>query len=134
MESWNLVEEVGGAERLEAMLRVFYDRLYDDVLVGFLFQPHDKEKLVRSQYDYVTAHLGDRSGTYCGPTIRKSHARVPVLPGHFDRRHKILADLLVEWDVPEHVQREWLALDRSLRKFVVNLGATARDQALTGEE
>lgn len=130
--SWNLVEELGGEERFREMMQVFYDRLFDDVLVGFLFQPHDKQRLVESQMAYLSAHLGDRSGTYDGPTIRAAHAHVPVLPGHFDRRHKLLRDILEEWDVPEHVKDEWLALDLSLRKFVVHLGATRRDE-LTGK-
>lgn len=111
----------------------FYDRLFDDVLVGFLFQPHDKERLIRSQIAYVSAHLGDRSGTYEGPTIRHAHAHVPVLPGHFDRRHFLLEEVLREHDVPEHVRRAWLELDESLRRFVVHLGATRRDQLLDPE-
>jgi len=129
--TWNLVEELGGEERFRAMMQDFYDRLFDDVLVGFLFQPHDKERLIESQMAYLSAHLGDRSGTYEGPTIREAHARLPILAGHFDRRHKVLADVLEEWEVPEHVREEWLELDLSLRKFVVSMGATRRD-ALTG--
>ncbi len=128
--NWNLVDEVGGPARMEALMRDFYDRLFDDVLVGFLFQPHDKEHLIRSQIAYVTAHLGDRSGRYDGPTIREAHNDVPVLPGHFDRRHYILREVLEEHGVPEHVRKAWLDLDQSLRKFVVNLGATRRDQML----
>lgn len=129
--TYDLVDELGGRDRLEAMMREFYDALFDDVLVGFLFQPHDKEQLIASQMDYVYAHLGNRAGTYDGPTIRGAHAKVPILPGHFDRRHKILADLLERWEVPEHVRNDWLRLDQSLRKFVVHLGATERDRLLS---
>ena len=132
-ESWNLVEEVGGEQAMEALMRDFYDRLFDDVIVGFLFQPHDKERLIASQIAYVTAHLGDRSGTYDGPTIRKAHEEVPVLPGQFDRRHFLLREVLFAHDVPEHVREAWLALDESLRRFVVHLGATKRDQLLNSE-
>lgn len=128
--SWNLAEEVGGEETLAALIREFYDLLFEDVLVGFLFQPHDKERLITSQIAYLKAHLGDRSGVYDGPTIRRAHEKVPILPGHFDRRHKVLTDLLERWNVPEHVKAEWLTLDQSLRQFVVNLGATRRGSLL----
>jgi hemoglobin len=131
--AWNLVEEVGGMQRLEALMRDFYDRLYDDIIIGFLFQPHDKERLIRSQIDYVTAHLGDRSGTYDGATIRKAHTDVPVLPGQFDRRHLILREVLEEHDVPGYVRKAWLELDASLRDFVLNLGATRRDRIVSDD-
>ena len=46
MADWTLIDRVGGEAALRALLRDFYDRLYDDMIVGFLFQPHDKEALI----------------------------------------------------------------------------------------
>lgn len=134
MSDWTFIDELGGIERTVKLLRDFYDRLYDDVIVGFLFQPHDKERLVRSQLAYLSAHLGDRSGTYEGLNMRAAHKHVPVLSGQFDRRHQILTDVIHAWDVPQHVRDEWLALDRSLRPLVVNLGAEERDRALVQDK
>ena len=124
--TWNLDEELGVGQ-LEPMIREFYDTLFDDVLVGFLFTPHDKESLVASQMRWLRAHLGDRSGSWDGGSIRALHEHLPILAGHFDRRHYVLRQLLQRWDVPAHVQDEWLRLDESLRPLVINLGAAAAD-------
>ena len=132
MSDWNLDEELGAD--LEPMIREFYDELFDDVIVGFLFQPHDKEELIASQIRWLRAHLGDRAGTWDGGSIRKIHARLPILSGHFDRRHHILKLLLERWDVPDRVREEWLLLDAALRPLVLNLGAIERDRILSDED
>jgi len=127
---FNLTDQVGGEDALRAMMQDFYDRIFDDPIIGFLFAGSDKAALVESQIAFVTAHLGDRSGTYEGPNIRRAHEDLPILTGQFDRRHKILEETLAHHDVPEDVQKAWLELDQSLRNLVVNLGAQKRDQIL----
>ncbi len=118
---------------LEPMIREFYDELFDDVIVGFLFQPFDKEKLVASQIRWLRAHLGNRSGDWDGGSIREIHQRLPILAGQFDRRHFLLRQVLERWKVPEHVQMEWIRLDQALRPLVLNLGAMQRDRVLEEE-
>ena len=125
---WDVIDEVGGRETMEAMMRRFYDRLFDDVIIGFMFVDSDKEALVQSQIDYVYANIGNRGGDYEGPSIRRAHADLPILSGHFDRRHTILEETLREFDVPEHVRDAWLKLDRSMREMVLNQGAMRRDE------
>ena len=132
MSDWDLDEEVGTA-RLEAMIRELYDVLFADVLVGFLFEPHDKEMLIASQQRWLRSHLGRRSETWQGRSIRASHEHLPILSGHFDRRHFVLRGLLERWEIPDHVRDEWLQLDQSLRPLVLNLGAERRDQMLEDE-
>jgi len=132
--TFDLIEEVGGQDRMREMMRTFYDRLFDDAIVGFLFQGHDKAHLVETQIQYLTANLGDRSGTYSGKPIRKAHAHLPILAGHFDRRHHLLELLLAEYDVPDHVRQAWLELDASLRPLVLNVGAAERDRILSPTE
>lgn len=128
--SYDLDEQV---PELEALIREFYDALFVDVLVGFLFQPHDKEALIASQIRWLRAHLGDRKGTWGGGSIRAIHANLPILAGQFDRRHHVLEELLGKWEVPREVRDEWLLLDKSLRPLVLNLGAVSRDRFLEEE-
>ena len=125
---WDVIDEVGDRETMEAMMRRFYDRLFDDVIIGFMFADSDKEALVQSQIDYVYANIGNRAGDYEGPSIRRAHADLPILSGHFDRRHTILGETLREFDVPEYVREAWLKLDRSMREMVLNQGAMRRDE------
>lgn len=123
--SFNLAEELGGEDALRALLRDFYDRLFADVLIGYFFARSDKELLIDSQYHYLTAHLGDRSGTYEGPSIRRAHEALGILPGHFDRRHKLLEDVLNAHSVPAHIAEAWLSFDTTLREFVLREGQKA---------
>ena len=125
-EASTWVETVGGEEQAWALLRDFYDRLFADLFVGFLFAPHDKERLVESQYAWLGANLGRRIAPYRGPSLRKSHAHLPILPGHFDRRHTILRQTLEDHGVPEELREEWLALDRTLRDTILGWGKKAR--------
>lgn len=125
--SWDVIEEVGGETRMQELMRAFYDRIFDDMMIGFFFAASDKEALIASQIDYVHAHLGSRLGRYQGPPIRQAHQKMPILVGHFDRRHQILKDVLAEFDVPEHVREAWLGLDRAMRDLVIRQGDQARE-------
>ncbi len=125
--SWNLAREVGGEAVLSEIIHDLYERLFADMMIGFFFQPHDKSRLIQSQYDYLNAHLGDRGGVYEGPSIRRAHDLLPILPGHFDRRHQILVDVLQDHQVPAHVQEAWIEFDLSLRDLVVREGKKARE-------
>ncbi len=129
MQDWDVIEEVGGTKAMQRLMSRFYDRLFDDVMIGFFFVNSDKEALIRSQIDYVHAHLGGRHGDYSGPSIRRAHAELPILAGHFDRRHQILREVLEEFDVPERVQKAWLQLDRSMRSMVLKQGKDVRQQS-----
>lgn len=131
MTDFNLDREV---PQLEQLVTEFYDALFDDVIIGFLFQPHDKRELVVSQMKWLRAHLGDRAGVWDGASIRAIHQHLPILSGMFDRRHQILVEVLDRWDVPDVVREEWLTLDASLRPLVLNLGAIERDRILGESE
>ncbi len=124
---WNLLHELGGEEALRALLRDFYDRVYDDVMIGFFFAPHPKQSLIDKQYAYLVSHLGEGRALYHGRTMRQAHMALPILPGHFDRRHTILKQTLARHEVPPHVQQAWLQLEQWLRPFVLRMGKAARE-------
>ncbi|RDV37335.1 hypothetical protein DV096_15280 [Bradymonadaceae bacterium TMQ3] len=124
--TWDVIEEVGGRARMETLMRTFYDRLFDDLMIGFFFATSDKEALIASQIAYVHAHIGSRKGSYQGPPIRQAHQKMPILVGHFDRRHQILIDVLEIFEVPGHVREAWLGLDWAMRDLVIRQGDQAR--------
>ena len=130
MADWNIDAEVGEGA-LEAVVTELYDRLFDDIIVGFLFRDSHKPSLIESQQNWVRAHLGDRAQTWDGPSIRTIHKTLPILSGQFDRRHQILREVLEAHEVPEHVRDAWLELDSALRPLVLNLGAEEIDRRLT---
>jgi truncated hemoglobin YjbI len=121
-------DDVGGEAGLRAILRTLYDRLFDDLMVGFLFAGKDKAALVEHQLWFTAKFLGGPS-RYEGKSMPDAHAHLPLLPGHFDRRHQLLRQTLADHAVPEHVQREWLRVDGALRAAVLKGGEDARERA-----
>ena len=129
----SLYDDIGGEEGLRRVLRTLYDRLFDDVMVGFLFAGKDKEKLIEHQLWFTAKFLGGPS-RYEGRSIPDAHAALPILPGHFDRRHQILKEVLEEHHVPPQVRDEWLRVDQSLRYAVIKSGEEARERVRSAKD
>jgi hemoglobin len=124
----SLYDDMGGEAALRAVLRTLYDRLFADVMVGFLFAGRDKEQLIEHQVWFTARFLGGPS-RYEGRPLPEAHASLPLLPGHFERRHHLLRQALAEHRVPEHVAAEWLRVDASLKTAVLKTGEEARERA-----
>lgn len=122
-----LYDAIGGEERVRAVLQSLYDRLFVDPIVGFLFEGKDKQHIVEEQVAFTCRFLGGPH-RYVGKPLPEAHAALPLLPGHFDRRHFVLEQVLCEQRVPEEVAREWLRIDESLRPSVLAAGQQARDK------
>ena len=131
--STSLFDEMGGEVALRRVLRTFYDRLFDDPMIGFLFDGKDKEQLIEHQLWFTARFLGGPS-RYEGRSLSDAHAALSFLKGHFDRRHQVLKEVLEEHGVPEAVRAEWLRVDQSLRAAVIKSGAEARDRARTAKD
>lgn len=124
----SLYDDIGGEDGLRRVLTTLYDRLFDDLMVGFLFAGRDKAKLIEHQLWFTARFLGGPS-RYEGKSIPDAHAALPLLPGHFERRHHLLGQVLAEHRVPRHVADEWLRVDESLRTAVLRSGEDARERA-----
>ncbi|MGO8993650.1 MAG: group I truncated hemoglobin [Polyangiaceae bacterium] len=124
----SLYDDMGGEAAVRAVLKTLYDRLFDDRMVGFLFAGKDKEKLITQQLWFTARFLGGPS-RYEGKSIPDAHAALPLLPGHFDRRHHLLEQALEQHRVPAHVAEEWLRVDSSLKSAVLKTGEEARERA-----
>jgi hemoglobin len=120
-----LYEAIGGEEAVRVVLQALYDRLFVDPIVGFLFEGKDKVHIVEQQLAFTCGFLGGPQ-RYTGKALPEAHASLPLLPGHFDRRHYLLAQVLTEKGVPDEVRRVWLRIDESLRPSVLAAGAEAR--------
>jgi hemoglobin len=118
----NLVERAGGEAGIEAILRDLYGRLFADLMVGFLFEGHDRERIIRVQTGFTRRLLGETTAPYEGQSIPAAHAALPILPGHFDRRHHLLRQVLEAHAVDSEVREAWLRLDQALRPAVLRAG------------
>jgi hemoglobin len=114
-----------GEAKVRAVLRSLYDKLFDDPMVGFLFAGKDQAHIVEQQVVFTCGFLGGPH-RYLGKPLPEAHAALPLLPGHFDRRHWLLEQVLSEQEVPEQVRQLWLRIDEGLRPSVMAAGVDAR--------
>jgi hemoglobin len=120
-------DAIGREAGVRAVLQTLYDRLFVDPIVGFLFEGKDKAHLVEQQLAFTCGFLGGPQ-RYAGRPLPEVHAALPLLPGHFDRRHRMLAQVLAEQQVPAEAAEAWLRVDESLRTSVLAAGQEARDK------
>jgi hemoglobin len=118
-------DAIGGEAGVRAVLDALYEQLFVDPIVGFLFEGKDRARIVEGQVALTCAFLGGPH-RYTGRPLPEVHAKLPLLPGHFDRRHWLLAQTLRSLNVPDSAAAEWLRIDQSLRPSVLAAGEEAR--------
>ncbi|HSY23570.1 MAG TPA: group 1 truncated hemoglobin [Polyangiaceae bacterium] len=119
-------DNAGGEGPIAAVIASLYDQLFEDPIVGFLFAGKDKKHIVEEQVLLTCSFLGGPQ-RYRGKPLPEAHAKLPLLPGHFDRRHRLLEQTLRAHSIPESVREAWLAIDEGLRTSVLAAGESARE-------
>jgi hemoglobin len=114
-----------GEDGVRRVLQTLYDHLFEDKVVGFLFQDKDKKRLVEQQVAFTCGFLGGPQ-VYAGKPLPEAHANLPILAGHFDRRHRLLEQALDEHGVAADVREAWLRIDSALRPSVLSAAEEAR--------
>lgn len=107
-------ERVGGEAGLRAIIDEFVDRMFDDIMIGFMFRRASRERIKEMEYQHAAEHLGGPV-RYRGRPLREAHAPHRIMGGQFARRSKILSDVLVAHGVPDDIREAWLAHVESLR-------------------
>jgi hemoglobin len=122
-------DAIGGEAQVRGVLQTLYDRLFEDPIVGFLFEGKDKAHIVEQQVAFTCRFLGGPQ-SYAGKPLPEAHASLPLLAGHFDRRHWVLKQVLEEQGLPEEVRSTWLRIDSALKTSVLAAGEDARTKTL----
>jgi hemoglobin len=112
----SLFDQLGG-DALRAVITDFYRRVFDDVMIGFLFVGKDRARLIDKEWELAARMLGG-DVRYTGRSMPEAHRRVPITGGHFDRRVQILKDAMAAHAVAPEVQAVWLAHTAALRAQV----------------
>jgi len=120
-----------GEAKLRAVLADFYDRVFRDVMIGFMFQGKDKQHLIDREYEMTAKMLGASEVKYTGRPMRTAHAQHTIFGGHFERRLQILRETLTDHQVDVDVQRDWIDHTLALREQITrDKGSECKD---TGE-
>jgi len=108
-----LYQRIGG-EELRKVIEDFYERVFADTMIGFLFAGKNKQRLIQKEWEFVSALLGAPIG-YSGRSMTEAHAAVRITTGHFDRRLVLLEETLEAHHVDRDVRARWLEHARALR-------------------
>jgi hemoglobin len=120
-----------GADKLRAVLADFYDRVFRDVMIGFMFQGKDKQHLIEREFEMTAKMLGASNVAYTGRPMRTAHAQHTIFGGHFERRLQILRETLADHAVDPEVQQVWIDHTLALRAQITrDQGSECKD---TGE-
>jgi hemoglobin len=122
-----------GAAGLRAVLVDFYDRVFADVMIGFMFQQADKQRLIDKEYELVAALLGAPGATYTGKPMREAHAKHAIFGGQFERRLQILRETLRDHEVDGEVVAAWIDHALSLRGQITRDRGSECDDATPPE-
>ncbi len=110
-------EELGGEPALRRIIDRFVDRLFDDVMVGYLFRHADRARVKEKEFEHAAEHLGGPVA-YTGRPLAGAHAPHRIRGGQFMRRVQILKETLAELGAPPRVAEQWLAETLRLRPLV----------------
>jgi hemoglobin len=119
-----------GAEKLRAVIADFYDRVFADVMIGFLFEGKNKQTLIDREYEFTAGFLG-ADVKYTGRPMRVAHAQSPIFGGHFERRLQILRETMRDHAVDPDVQQVWLDHSYALRDQITSdKGSECKDTSV----
>ncbi len=114
----SLFEQLGGEDVLREVVRDFYRRIFDDVMIGFFFRGLDRDHLIERELEFASQVLGGPL-TYQGRSMRETHQRHPILSGHFDRRQQILRQSLQDSGIPPSAAEAWIQAGERMRDQII---------------
>ncbi|HSC87085.1 MAG TPA: group 1 truncated hemoglobin [Polyangiaceae bacterium] len=107
-------DRLGGEPPLRALIERFVARVVGDPMIGFFFASVDRLRLNELEYQFAAAHLG-ADVVYTGRALDQAHKRHRIFSGQFNRRLRLLDQVLGEQRVPDDIRSAWLAHNESLR-------------------
>lgn len=119
-----------GDAKLRAVITDFYSRVFGDVMIGFLFEGKDRQRLIDREYEF-TAQLLGADVKYTGRPLRVAHAQSPIFGGHFERRLQILRETLRDHAIAPDVQTTWIDHTIALRSQITrDPGSECKDTSV----
>lgn len=119
MQESSLFDRLGGELVLRAIIERFVDRLFDDLMIGYLFRAADRERVKAKEFEFAAQHLG-APVPYTGRVIKEAHRAHRITGGQFMRRLQILKETLAQFRVPSEVSEAWVAHTLSLQAEITD--------------
>jgi hemoglobin len=119
MEPESLFDKLGGQAALRAIIERLVDRMFDDLMIGYLFRAADRERVKAKEYEFAARHLG-APVTYTGRALGEAHRAHRITGGQFMRRLQILKETLALFRVPPEISEHWIADTLSLQAEITD--------------
>jgi truncated hemoglobin YjbI len=119
MSEPSLYDELGGEAALRRIVDRFVDRMFDDMMIGYLFRAARRERIKDKEFEHAAEHLG-AGIVYTGKPLDAAHRPHAIRGGQFMRRVRILESTLDELGAPERVKAHWIARTLELRPLVTD--------------
>lgn len=114
-----LYRTLGAESGLRAILEDFYARMAADLMIGFFFEGKDLAAIAGKQREFLMRAMG-AAPSYAGKSPAQAHiALAPILPGHFDRRLRILERTLQDHGLEPDQVRTWIQFESTFREGIV---------------
>jgi hemoglobin len=119
MPAATLYEELGGEPALRRIVDRFVDKMFDDMMIGYLFRAARRERIKEKEFEHAAEHLGGVVA-YTGKPLDAAHRPHRIRGGQFMRRFEILRSTLEELGAPERVKQHWLDKTLELRPLITD--------------
>lgn len=117
----SLFLKLGGKATLEKVHKIFYDKIYADPWIGKFFQNIDQVIIENQQTDFMMQAMGGPA-VYAGAFPIPAHKHMLITEELFDQRQDLLKQSLIEANIPEELQNQWLKIDGAFRRGLVKKG------------
>ena len=114
-----LFELAGGEPGLRRVVERFVDRVFDDVMIGYLFRAADRARVKQKEFEHAAEQLGGPV-SYTGRPLAAAHGPHRIRGGQFMRRIQILRETFRELDVPSAVADAIIENNLSLREQITS--------------
>ena len=112
-----LYEQIG-SDFVTRAITVFYQRAFQDPIIGHFFFHHDIDHITRQQILFATSMLGGPK-QYSGKSLAEAHSQLDLRGPHFDRRQVLMGEVLAELGLDSDLAARWLQLEQKLRPLIV---------------
>ncbi len=108
-----------GEAKLHAIIDRFVDRLFEDMMIGYLFRAADRTRVKAKEYEFAARHLGAEI-TYTGRPLTQAHRAHRITGGQFMRRLQLLKDTLADFDVAPEIREHWIEHTLTLQEQITD--------------
>lgn len=126
------ISDFGDLQGLRHILSDFYNRVFQDPMIGYLFREQDQERLIEREVEWTAKALGVEI-KYTGRSLAKAHQSHPIRRGHFHRRNHLLQQTLIDHKLSESVITWWMHHSQSLEKVILGRAQNKQDCEQTAD-